>query len=94
MNGVPVSPGEKTENAPTWRPRCHENQALFRPIFRTFSPPKHHQHPLITSLFSFKFTKSYHHRQPGKAYIPTPNSDPTPNTTNIQELQINKLSRD
>jgi len=36
MNGPPVYPGEKTENAPTWRPRKHNFRARFLPIFRAF----------------------------------------------------------
>jgi len=33
MNGPPVCPGEKTENAPTWRPRKHFSGPVFLPIF-------------------------------------------------------------
>jgi len=37
MNGIPVSPGRKTENAPTWRPRSPVFQASFLLIFGVFS---------------------------------------------------------
>jgi len=36
MNGIPVSPGQKTENAPTWRSPSPEFQALFLAFFPGF----------------------------------------------------------
>jgi len=45
MNGPPVCPGEKTENAPTWRPRKHFFGVHFLPIFLDFCPPTPHYFP-------------------------------------------------
>jgi len=36
MNGPPVCPGQKTENAPTWRPRSRFFQAYFSAFFDLF----------------------------------------------------------
>jgi len=47
MNGIPVSPSQKTENAPTWRPRCHENQASFWALFPDFLVPFPPSKPLF-----------------------------------------------
>jgi len=49
MNGVPVSPSQKSENAPTWRPRKHNFGGRFSAYFPLFSSPHlytpHTQHP-------------------------------------------------
>jgi len=45
MNGPPVCPGEKTENAPTWRPRKHNFRTRFSPPFSQFYPPIYHPNP-------------------------------------------------
>jgi len=37
MNGIPVSPGRKMENAPTWRPGSPFFGTRFSPYFRPFS---------------------------------------------------------
>jgi len=39
MNGPPVCPCQKTENAPTWRVRKHFPGPRFLPIFQDFCPP-------------------------------------------------------
>jgi len=36
MNGIPVCPSPKTENAPTWRPRSPLFWASFSPLFGLF----------------------------------------------------------
>jgi len=36
MNGIPVSLFQKSENAPTWRPRKHNFRTLFLPILARF----------------------------------------------------------
>jgi len=38
MNGIPVSPGQKTENAPTWRSPSPLFGGLFLAYFGPFSP--------------------------------------------------------
>jgi len=68
MNGPPVSPWQKSENAPTWRPRCHEFWTLFWPNFRAVFGTGNagEQEQIIPNLYvnlfllSFFFSNNHH----------------------------------
>jgi len=86
MNGIPVSPGEKTENAPTWRPRCHEIRTYFWPNFMSFSPPIPHPNPHITFFLFLDPNKTHPYYHLGKASTPTHRLLIITQSTNIQRL--------
>jgi len=50
MNGPPVSPAQKSENAPTWRPRKHNFRAYFWPHFPPFLSSTKYQTPNLQLL--------------------------------------------
>jgi len=54
MNGPPVYPGEKTENAPTWRPRKHNFRTPFSPVFPAPRwPPNPYQTPILIPTYYY-----------------------------------------
>jgi len=60
MNGIPVSPGRKMENAPTWRPPKPLFGTHFRPLFwPNFPDPNPKSWPyLFPTLFSPRITNT------------------------------------
>jgi len=89
MNGPPVCLGEKSENAPTWRPRKHIFCPLFcpnfRPIFINLYAPNPYPTPLYplyirpisVSIFYYQQTPQH-----GKGQLSS-HSNPNPNHNTI-----------
>jgi len=89
MNGVPVCLAQKSENAPTWRPRKHNFGPLFWGLKSCiFGPPKphplspctHNTHP--TLLFRVLFPDSDIHIIKQVRLILNSHTDIIPITTN------------
>jgi len=76
MNGPPVCPARKTENAPTWRSRSPLFRTRFLPIFMPFyTPPNPTLYPEIY-FYLFKCISIYN-STPTHSFMPTLNSHPT-----------------
>jgi len=97
MNGPPVCPGEKTENAPTWRPRKH----FFGPRFlpppaprRTHLAPPHltQPNPATHTSISSTITNTQQHTTTVWADSDTLNSNYHHTTHNTKNMHKGDLS--
>jgi len=83
MNGPPVCLGQKTENAPTWRPRKHNFRTRFCPYFaRYFEAANVHFQPITTIILIQLYVSIFYYQLRSNKGKPTPNQTLTldPNT--------------
>jgi len=95
MNGIPVSPCQKSENAPTWRPRKHNFRARFLPTFRRIQDPFQQCLPCFNAPIEFITSHPYypHPNTPNKlitysSYTPINYVRQIPNTFTLRSIPI------